>query len=757
MPDIKFPELDQISFELALLDDKGKAPKNRVTSAKAIRGIYNKMLEDDEASANARVRVQGMKDGEPPYSPGALRIQKQSSRANANFLQASKIISKVANGFNDIIFSVKVLMSIETEFGEEAERFNNNRIIAEELTRTIRKWPSFTSNFMQLVDKFVTHGVGIGYFPDTEDWKYEVAGFGDFMIPRQTPASEEKIQIAISKQDMPVTELYDMIEDPEKAADLGWNVAAVRKAINRATDRASTGEIGEYESMQREIKNNDAVFNRKYQYVRILRTIVREFDGTLSFYLLEKDGDGEILCSVPSRYTTVNEAFVFFCYGVGNGTFHGVRGLGHTLYPLVQLHNRLMCMLSDSAMLSGSLMIQPESQKALDDLAMQAFGPFTILSPGVNIVDKNHQNLATSSMPVLQEVKDRMAESGSQFAVGGGGRDAVYQNRLQSEAQMEEAAGGDSASVDLFYASWDRLLREIVKRIIDGSRSSDPLIAEFYRRIEKRGVSKEVINSIDHDSTYATRAIGAGNPSFRTVGLGRLIQLLPNLDEIGQKRLIHQIVADTVGYQNAGYYAAEPEENRVNVEAKVAEMENILLMQGNKIGVNPQELHATHALIHVKPLQETIEGIERGEIDPVASLPGLRSMLEHLAGHADPLAKDPSQRSVFGIVKEGINNLTQIVDNFERKIRSEQAAQAEAEATTGAEGQPAEADTKAQLEQIKLATAQFKYDLAVRIGDIKISELQAKSQQALALNDVRGAMMAQKSLTSPSLSFNERR
>lgn len=748
-------EIDKISSELALLDEKGKAPKNRVTSATTIRGIYNQMIIDDEASATARVRVQGMKDGDPPFSPGALKMQKQASRANANFLQGAKIIAKVANGFNDIIFSVKTLMSIETEYGEEAERFNNNRIIAEELTRTIRKWPSFASHFMQLVDKFVTHGVGIGYFPDTRDWRYEVAGFGDFLIPRQTPASEEKIQIAISKQDMPVTELYDMIEDPETAAKLGWNVPAVRAAINRATDRASTGETGEFESMQKEIKNNDISFNRKYQYVRILRAIVREFDGSLSFYMLEKDGNGEILCSQPSRYKTVNEAFVFFCYGIGNGTFHGIRGLGHILYPLVQLHNRLMCMLADSAMLSGSLMIQPESQKALDDLAMQAFGPFMILSPGVNVVEKAMPNLAQSSMPVLSEVKDRMAESGSHFAVGGGSKNEVYQNRLQSEAQMEEAAGGDSASIDLFYASWDRLLREMVRRIIEGDKS-DPLISEFYKRIEKRQVPLEAVKSIDHDSTYATRAIGAGNPSFRTIGLGRLVQLLPNLDEIGQKRLIHQIVADIVGYQNASFYAAEPEENRVNVEAKVAEMENILLLQGNPIGVNPQELHATHAMIHVTPLQETIEGIERGEIDPIASLPGLRQMLSHLGMHAEPLAKDPTQRSVFGIVKEGINNLTQIVDNFERAIRADQR-QGEGAPAEGGESPDAIEDTKRQIAEMQLQTAQFKRDLAMRIGEIKISELQAKAQQALALNDVRAATMAQKSLSAPSLSFNERR
>jgi hypothetical protein len=751
-------QLEQVSHELKLLDEKGRAPKTRVVSAKDIRAVYEQMLRDDEVSAVARIRVQGMKDGEPPYNPAARRAAGQSSLANANFLQGDKIITKVANGYNDILFSVKTLMTVNTEFGEEAERFEYNRVIAEELTRTIRKWPCFAHHFMMLVDKFVTHGVGISYFPDTVDWRFEVSGFGDFLIPRQTPASEEKIQIAVSKQDIPVTELFGYIRDEERAKGLGWDTDAVKRAVNRATDRASSGETGELEALQREIKNNDLNFNRKYQHVRILRALVREFDGSLSFYILEKDGSGDILCSQPNKFKNTDEAFVFFCYGIGNGTFHGIRGLGHILYPLVQLHNRLMCMLADSAMLSGSVMIQPESQKALDELSLNFFGPLTVLSPGAIIQEKAFPNLAQSSMPVLAEVKDRMAESGSMFTTGNGGqRGEVYQNRLASEAQMEELAGGNTASIDLFYASWDRIIRQMVKRIINGPKS-DPLTGEFHRRMEKLGIPKEALRAIDHDNTYATRAIGAGSPAFRTVGLNRLMQLLPNLDEIGQKRLIYQIVADVVGYQNAGYYAAEPEENRVNVEAKVAEMENILILQGNPIGVNAQELHATHAMIHVQPLQEMIEGIERGTVDPMEALPGLRAMLQHLGEHAEALAQDPAQRNVFGIVKEGLNNITQIVNNFERAIRAQerQGGGAPAEGGDPQDAASVKVAYEQEMAQLKLAQERFKLELTQQLGQIKIAELQAKSQQSLALNDARGAVMAQRALSAPGLSYRER-
>jgi CRISPR/Cas system-associated endonuclease Cas1 len=90
------------------------------------------------------------------------------------------------------------------------------------------------------------------------------------------------------------------------------------------------------------------------------------------------------------------------------------------------------------------------------------------------------------------------------------------------------------------------------------------------------------------------------------------------------------------------------------------------------------------------------------------------------------------------------------VDNFERSIRS-QERQGEAAPQGG------EQDAKARLAELRVAEAEFKFQLAQRIGEIKIAELQAKSQQALALNDARGAAMAMKSLAAPALSYNERR
>lgn len=750
---------DLQALHLQPLDEQGKPPApSRLKSAAALRGMWQDLIRDDELSAINRTRVRAMKDGEPPYNQAALNASGQGTRANANFLVGHSLIQQACNGYNDMLTSVKDLMVIVTEQGEAQERIKNNRILATELSRTIRKWPSFMARFMRMVDLFVTDGVGIASFNDTRDFRFNALGFGEFLIPRQTPASEDDIQYGIGRKDTSVIELYGAIENEDTATKAGWNVEAVRKAIGRVTTQSSNGEVGEYEKLQRQIKNQDALPTRQFPHVAILHGYIREFDGSISYFQCEKDGDGDFLFKHPHKYKTVEEAFVFFCYGCGNGTFHSIRGMGNLIYALVNLHNRMLCQMADGAILNSAMMIQPESAKAMEEFALQYYGSYAVISPGIEIKERQIPNLTQSALPLLQEVKTQMDRNASRFLAPGGGGDA-YVNRINVEQQLEAASAGDSGAVDLFYASWDRVMREMCRRIVKGPKS-DPLVAEFHRRIEKAGITKEVLDSIDHDSTFAFRAFGAGNPAARSLGFTRLLQLLPNLDEIGRKRLIYQFVADIVGYQNAEYFAGEPEEQRLGDSAKLAELENILLLAGSAIGVNADEMHGTHAMIHVPAIVQILEQIENGEADPMALLPGLQAALQHLSLHGEALAQDPTQRDIYGAVREAVNNMGQVVGNMERKIRSEQRKLAEAggqEAVDGQMGPDAQANAKIRLAEYQVATAELKYQLQQQLGQLKLASEQAKAQQALAIGDLKGAELAQKKLAYPGVPYQQRR
>lgn len=735
--------------DLLSLDEEGKPPEpSRLPDAKAIRKLFVKETDNDESSAVRRTQIQAMVDGQPPYNQAALNASGQGSRANANFLMGQDLVNRACNGYQDILTSPKILMTVDVEFGEATEAADYEAIIQEEATRTIRKWSSFSPRSQQIIRLFVTHGVGIPYFNDTKDFRFDVAGLGDFYIPRQTPASEEDIVYCVSRKDMTVVDLFDKIRNEKAAEKMGWNVKAVRKAISRATTAGSVGEVGEIERFQQQLKNNDLHSVEKFEHVPILGCWVKEFDGTYSFALTEKDApDGEYLFVEYSRYQSAEEAFLFFCYGIGNGTYHSIRGMGHMIFALVQLHNRLMCQKADGVMLDESVLLQATGNNALQRASLNYLGPFSLLDQGFEVIDRKISGTSDRTLPFLGEVKSLMGQMSSSFQPPEG----AYQNQINVESELEALAGSTSGAVDLFYMSWDRLIREMVRRIIQGPKS-DPLVAEFHKRCEKRGVTKEILDTVDHANTYAYRSLGAGSPAARSIAFKKLLQLLPQLDEIGRKNLIYRFVENLVGHQNAAEFASRSEEPRQNSEASIATLENFALSQGAPIPVLPYQMHGAHVQIHVPELIRIIDGVETGQLDPMQNLPGLRAYLDHVSTHGEQLGQDPSQADLFGQVKEAVNNLNQIVTNMERKIRAEQRQAAEAGAQEGGD-----TGSEERIAQLKMAMEEFKFDLMQRKGELELAIMQAKADQNLALKDAEQASSVEKKMLYPRSDYSERR
>ena len=751
--------LDEI--DLKTLDEKGKPPRpSRLSSAAAGRSLFQSLLKDDEASAIQRVKVEGMKGGSPPYDQAALNASDQGSKANANFLLGQDLITKANAGYNDMFLTPKQLVTLDVEGGEPTARLGYSRIIASEITRTFRKWTNFVPSCLRLVDLFTTHGVSNAYFPDTRDFRFRAAGFGDFLIPRLTEVGEDNILYSGARKDMTVIELYEPIQNEERATKAGWNVAAVKKAIGKATTQSATGGIGDYEKFQMQIKNNDVHTNRQFAHVPVVHMWVREFDGTISFFIFEKDTlDGEFLFHEYSRYESAEQAFVFFCYGIGNGTYHSIRGMGQMTFALVQLHNRLMCMKADGVMFDELIMMRALSGNSYQESPLNTIGQAAILSQHFEVVETHRTASSDRTLPFLREVKSLMGQTSSRFMSPGGQGSGVYENKDQTDFNLESAASSDTGAVDLFYVSLDRLFRQMAIRLMDGPKS-DPLVREFHQRIEKAGITPDLLKSVDRDSIYAYRAIGAGSPAARSLSFKNLMQLLPQLDEIGRKNLIFEFVANEIGYQSANIFADPAEAPRQNSDAGLAELENFLLEMGHEVPVLDYQMDATHVSIHIPKLMGVLDKVERGEIDPMQNLPGLKAFLNHTAAHGENLVNDPTQRELYGQVKEAVANINQVVVNMERKLVAAQRQEAEAGAPAADGTQPdaaaTEADSKARIAQLRIATEEFKYQLAQQKGNLELAAIQAKIDQNLALGDAKSAMQGMEKLLYPRSDAGQR-
>lgn len=311
---------------------------------------------------------------------------------------------------------------------------------------------------------------------------------------------------------------------------------------------------------------------------------------------------------------------------------------------------------------------------------------------------------------------------------------------MQVVADMDVSTRLSGASLNLFYASWNRLLREVVRRIVENKRG-DTALKEFYKRCETRGVPSSFIKSLDTARTRAVRSIGSGSYANRLVALRELQGISGSFDEVGRQNLTRDIVSTRVGHDLADRYTPQQEEPRPTVDNKIAFLENQQLSQGSPVPVISNEIHGVHLQAHIPALTQLIEQLNTGAADPMQSMPALQAFYQHISETAEQLAGDPTAEGLMGEANQALQYAEEMINNTSKQIQKmERDAQQEAAQAGSAEGQgqPQAQDTSAldaklQEHQIKMQIAQQKAELDMRIK-------QAKFEQEQAIRDAENVM-----------------
>ena len=729
-------ELDGLDLEG--LDEKGKPATTRLKDVKSAVNIFATLHRADEKSAVNRARVDAMFDGAAPYNTGKLALSGQSLKTNLNFGEAQRILDVALSAYVDLYSSLERFVDVKATTGERSEVGPKEEIVAEELTHLFRNWPEFHSSYLRLCTTFIKHGVGIAYFDSADDWRFKVGSFADMLIPRQTPATEESIDVAVGRRQYHLHELYAFIRNEKAAKAVGWDVDEVKRVmVKNVKHTGRTGNrslLGEYESLQAEFKNNDIHAGIQNPTVDVLHFWVREMDGSISHYICAEDTPKQFMYKKASRYEKPEQAYIMFTYGVGsNGTYHSIRGLGQRIFNHVQTSNRLRCQQIDGAMLSSAVMIQPENQRSLDELQFTFYGAYAVMSPNVKIVEKAIPNLGTAVQPALQDLTQQLQLNTDTISTYGPQQGSPYRNQMQVVSDMDVATRISGATLNLFYASWNRLMREMVRRVVQ-SKKQGAAVKDFYSRCEKRGVDAEFIKKLDVERTKAVRSIGSGSLANRLVSLRELQGISGQFDDVGRRNLTRDIVSTRVGHDLADRYVSAEVESRPAVDTKIAVLENSQLQQGQPVPVVSNELHGQHLQVHAPLLQQLIEGINAGQVDPQQALPALQALYQHISETVQFAAGDPAleglvsqTNQILQYAEEAINNTMKALEKIQRD--QAQAAQESGEQPTG----PSEVDMKMQKAQVEMQIAQQKAELDMAIK-------QRKFEQEQAMRDAKAAL-----------------
>lgn len=725
-------------LDLAGLKDNGKPAENRLTDVNKGVGIFAMLKKADEGSAINRARYDAMFDGAAPYDHNKLKTSGQALKTNLNFGEAQRLLDISLSAYVDLYSSLESLVDVHAK-SDEPDATRKEKIVEEEATHTLRSWPEFHSAYLRLCTTFIKHGVGIAYFESPSDWRFNVTGLDDVLIPRQTKASEECIDITIVRRKYSLDRLYGYIRNEKAAKAAGWDVAEVKRVmLKNVNSGAYKTRYDDYEALQAEIKNNDIYSGLENPTVEVLHFYVKELDGKISHYISAEEQPKAFMYKADRKYDKAEESFIFFTYGVGsNGTYHSVRGLGHRIFAHIQTSNRLRCQQIDGAMLASSVMLQPENNRALEELSFTMYGPYTVMSPNVTVVEKAIPNLTNSVQPALQDITNQLQLNTDTISTYGPNQSSPYRNQAQVVADMDVATRLSGASLNLFYMSWSRLMREFFRRLVTKSQN-DPATKEFFKRCEERGVSREFIKTLDLTRTRAVRSIGSGSQANRLVALRELQGISAQFDDVGRRNLTRDIVATRVGHDLADRYVpSDPDaQTRQTINTKIAMMENGQLQAGQQVPVLSSELHGEHLQIHLPLAQQLIEAYNSGQTDERQLLQMVQALYQHLSETAQYVGADVSLQGLFSQTKQILQYLEEIINNVSKSIEAEQRQAAEAAEAGGGDGGAAAQEAMT----LKQQQAQLDMQIKQQKAELEMAIKQRKFDQEQALRDAKAAM-----------------
>jgi hypothetical protein len=706
-------------------------PVTRVQDASSARAMLYTLIEDDQVASYRRSQIQGIIDGNPPYSDQQLREMGQGDRINVNWGHAESKVEAAVIPYFDILTSVGAYATVKTQYGKDmGKREEWSRTITEEFHKLLsRSNPGFLSQHQIAHKQLVIHGQACMYWPDATTYKAKAIEPWSLIVPKGAGVDQDSWEFCYILDEMYCEELYRYIEDGEIAERGGWDVEQCQEAIMQArVDEQDQRRPWEW--YQREIKNNSIYYSyAKSKVIKVAHFYVREYDGRVSHYIFDRLNGTEFLCQKVRRYKNFSNAFTVFLNGVGNGYYHGVRGLGQKVYKWAEAINRINNSLMEGVIVGSAIMFQPQSANDAEKLKTVQIGPYRILPPGLQLTQVNVSSNLSAAMQTAQMFQGMESDEIGSFlpsVSGGGGR---KKGNKEVEFEIGEKGRLTNTRAEIYLQALDVHYREVYRR------ASNPNIVEedhggleaimFQDACMNRGVPRAAL--IDIDSVKATRSIGQGSSASRMQAMEMIGHYLPQLPESNRKRVINANIAAIAGQTGVETFGI-PEENKPDGnDMSIASLENNAFISGGQVLIDPDQGHYVHLTVHLNNANQLVQAVQQQQADPRMAAKVLQSMLPHLLTHLQYLEQDPTRKDKFQDLNEQTSELMKVADQinaYAQQIQEREDSQAQ-------QGQ-GQQDPSQMVAMNKIQLDRMKFD-----NDSKIK--QAKAQHQMQLQDRKTA------------------
>lgn len=680
-------------------DSKGEPVAPKIKTPEQVRGIHQSDFDADVDNRLCRAYVQGMLEGKPPYNPQRMKEAGLEGCCNIDWRYGQKAIRNKMKPYIMALSSLPVFLNIRTKFGSPQERVLWGQRISEFHARTLRSWESFHFRYQYSILYLASHGASFNYFNDDLDWRWNVSTMGEMLLPRLTKADSVEFSRMSMRREYEPSFLWEQIKEAvqkgwewtRNETKDGWHVPSVKQAICDATYK-DFWRTNDFEQNEMLYKNKEITYSNSSKIVSSILMWTKEDDGTVTQHIASRSAlkvEGgkkkeEFLYKRPKHFTSMRQGVITFTRDIGtNGYFHSIRGTGSDIFPIVQERNKLECGMYDAMKIEMSIPVSCTDEVWNSEMAYVQAGPFLLLREGVKMEERAPRNFSNSVFPGIEMLDRNLADQSG---------DARFPEKADGTVNLEKLLDSiseiDIMESILYFISWQRLLRESLRRMLALKHINQPggrEAMEFRKLCKAEGIPDEALDQIDIEGSTAMRPIGNGSPQARLFTTKSMEPLVPFFDEQGRNNWVRDSIASLPGmtYDMVDRYASDVGDMRPTQQVRNALRENIdLKMAGliedervlnvEDIPVLPNDDHITHLETHAPAMERIVEQVDMGAMEMVEAVRPLFPLYLHASEHIEMCMDNPILRGQVNAFRQAMHNVGEIITNGQRKLQAMQ-------------------------------------------------------------------------------------
>jgi hypothetical protein len=668
---------------------KAAPARERFTTPDAIYRLFEEYRRYDIKDQERRAKIQAIYNKNRPYNPDDLAKVGQKFRTNINFGALANAIDARAGAVARIANETCNIISLESPVpqfsGPEEEQVLN--VIEEEFSRAIRRDGRPIASLAVMNKEADLYGCGPMTWRSPEDYVPQALRRGQVLFDPEGSVNSSDHEVIMIDTELEAAEVFRMLDNPEYAERLGWNIEALKRWTIRVfhddqdsrSNTSAIGGTGIMESMIETMRRNDFYEANQFRKFHVLFVYVQEMAAPRGITHIivpatnqgdTEDPEKEILFKKKNAYKSMDEVFFWFCPDITKHYIRSARGIASDVAPKSAAKDRLSCAMVDGVIRSLTLVVKQSNPGASPIMSLQEIGPYTVVGQDFDpIPNANQMSNFQSALQVANMLDQESVGSLAGTAFGntmpklglGGNGQTKSESEILEHKRLQRDENYMMSRLATHRLAWEGTF----KRFMNIATGPDiicreyPYVQEFKERCEKHGVTKDSMKQAIKDCQVdVSREVAIGMDGLTQMITMAIGQFGGNTDEAGRRRMSHDIVRYQLGSKLANrYFPIQSRDNGPSNDASIAQLENNAVKNGQPVQMGPDQRQDVHIRVHMQVLSEIQEAVQNGLAEAQREWQQQGQMQQDANGQLAPKIEDPEK-------------LMQVLDAMMKHIRS---------------------------------------------------------------------------------------